>query len=122
MGIRMTDGLAVPPSPGSEGNSNSRTPKTPAELRAAIEAGELAGEIVYDGEAKRELEKRRMALIRAGEITGSRLHQAATDIESRVFDPSSRDTIQMKHQLMQTALAMHVVADWLKTTDHPEAK
>lgn len=118
----MIDGLAVPPSPGSEGNSNSRTPKTPAELRAAIESGELAGDIVYEGEAAKELEKRRLALIRAGEITGSRLHQAATDIEARVFDPASRDNIQMKHQLMQTALAMHVVADWLRTTDHPEQK
>lgn len=100
----------------------SKVPKNVVELRAAIERGELAGDIVYEGEAKKELEQRRLAVIRAGDITGSRLHQAATDLESRVLDPDCKDNIQLKHQLMQTALAMHVVADWLRSTDHPEPR
>ena len=114
----MTDGLAVPPSPGNEG----KVPKTPAELKAAIERGEFGGQVVYEGDAAKELEQRRVAIIRAGDITGSRLHNAATEIEARVFDGDSRDNIQMQHPLMQTALAMHVVADWLRTTDHPEGR
>lgn len=115
----MTDLIGVPPSPG-DGGEKPKVPQTPLELRQAIERGEMGGEIVYEGEARKELERRRVAVIRAGEITGERLHNAAKDIEARVFDPDCADNIQMKHQLMQTALAMHVVADWLFSTDHPK--
>lgn len=118
--VSMNDGLAVPPPPGERGGF--KVPQTPGELRQAIESGKFAGEVVYEGEAKKELEQRRLAVIRAGDITGSRLHQAATDLESRVLDPDCKDNIQLKHQLMQTALAMHVVADWLRSTDHPEPR
>lgn len=97
-------------------------PRTATELREAIEAGHLAGEIVYEGKAKEELENRRKITIRAGEITAGRLEQAAKDLETEALDATTKHDIKTRHQLMHDAYCFHIAAQWLHVTDHPGAQ
>lgn len=115
----MTDLIGVPPSPG-DGEAKPKVPQTPRELRQAIERGEMGGEIIYEGEAAAELEKRRKITIRAGEITSARLQQAASDLEARAMDGEARIDLHTRHQMMSDALAFRRTAGWLHATDHPE--
>ncbi len=118
----MNDGLAVPPPPGERGGF--KVPQTAGELRSAIERGELAGDIVYEGEAAKELEIKRKTIIRAGEITSGRLQQAAKDLEAAEAEMSqvAGHDLRRRHQMMQDAMAFRVAAEYLHSVDHPETR
>lgn len=86
--------------------------KTPAELKAAIERGELGGNIVREGEAAAaESEVRKQVQIQAMQGVEMMLTNWAEQLEAK---EKVEDNIATRHQMMQTAQAFRC------TTSHIE--
>lgn len=92
-----------PPNPGI---------RTPSELRAAIERGELGGEIVREGPAAaEELEVRKRVQIQAMEGVETMLSNWASQLELK---GKAEENIPAMHQMFQTALCFRNTTSHIK--------